>query len=67
MFLQTAVSSSGFSFDDSNYDYTNTNTNCSSHLCCTFKNIDHALMAKNHDTIESVGSPCENDFKSSKA
>lgn len=63
----TVVSSSGFRFDDSNYDYTNSNTNCSSHLCYFFQDINPANMAKNHGTIESVGSASENDFKSSKA
>ena len=43
-----SVLSSGFRFDDSNYDYDNSNTNVGSHLC-NYRNIDPAPMAKNNE------------------
>ena len=47
MLQQLSVLSSGFRFDDSNYNYDNSNTNVSSHLCIR-GNIDPAGMAKNN-------------------
>ena len=47
MLQQLSVLSSGFRFDDSNYNYDNSNTNVSSHLCIT-RNINPAGMAKNN-------------------
>jgi hypothetical protein len=41
MLQQLSVLSSGFRFDDSNYNYDNSNTNVSSHLCTD--TIDKAL------------------------
>ena len=46
MLQELSVLSSGFRFDDSNYDYDNSNTNVGSHLC-NYRNIDPAHMAKN--------------------
>lgn len=48
MLQELSVLSSGFRFDDSNYDYDNSNTNVGSHLC-NYRNIDLALKAKNND------------------
>jgi len=47
MLQQLSVLSSGFRFDDSNYNYDNSNTNVSSHLCIQ-GNINPARTAKNN-------------------
>ena len=46
MLLELSVLSSSFRFDESNYNYDNTNTNVSSHLCNEC-GIDLASRAKN--------------------
>lgn len=50
--VMLTVLSSGFRFDDSNYNYDNTNTNVSSHLNL-LNGINRAHMAKNN-TIKRV-------------
>jgi hypothetical protein len=42
-----SVLSSGFRFNDSNYDYDNSNTDSSSRLSYLLSSVNHAHMAKN--------------------
>jgi hypothetical protein len=51
MLQELSVLSSGFRFDDSNYDYDNSNTNVGSHLC-NYRNIDLANKAKNNKYLK---------------
>jgi hypothetical protein len=66
MLPELSVSSSGLSFDDTNYNYDNSNTNVSSHLCnkCS---ISPAHMAKNHNNTKSTGTEREGDLLKAKA
>jgi len=54
MLCKLSVLSSSLRFDDSNYNYDNTNTNVSSHLC-NINSINPAHMAKNQVYQKSVG------------
>lgn len=72
MLHELSVLSSGFRFDDSNYDYDNSNTNVGSHLCI-LRNIDLAhpdsyREAKNNKYHqESPGNESERDLLKAKA
>ena len=59
MLPELSVLSSRFSFSNTNYNYDNTNTYVSSHLC-NYCSIDLARMAKNNLIKESAGIPREN-------
>ena len=58
MLRKLSVLSSSLRFDDSNYNYDNTNTNVSSHLC-NFCSINPAHMAKNQVYQKSIGTSNE--------
>ena len=54
MLQELPVLSSRFSFSNSDYNYDNTNTNVSSHLCRIYS-INPAHMAKNNNELKSAG------------
>ncbi len=66
MLSMLSVLASRSRFDDSNYNYDNTNTNVSSHLYF-FDSIDPAHMAKNDHILRSVGTLREGDPLKAKA
>ena len=59
--------SSGFRFDNSNYNFENTNTNASSHLCKKIRDINLTNMVKNDHYLKSAGTQREGDLKIAKA
>jgi hypothetical protein len=66
MLLELPVLSSSLGFSNANYNYDNSNTNVSSHLC-TKRSVDLANMAKNKLMSESAGTERESDLKKAKA
>jgi hypothetical protein len=65
MLFEPPVLSSGFSFNDSNYDYNYTNTNVGSHLC-RFRSINRGNKPKNKFFKKSAGSLGEGDLLKAK-